>query len=91
MLAYASCIHKDTYFFEHLILSPGKDWLDRQLGPGSQDPQHKTLFHRYSLQFLLAKAGFESVSIQAPMRLLKFLGPIQPQIGGQIFCVAKKK
>lgn len=55
---------------------------------GVMDPQHKTLFHRYSLEFLLRKSGFKHVSIQAPMRSLKFLGPLQPHIGGQIFCVA---
>ncbi len=55
---------------------------------GVMDPQHKTLFHRYSLHFLLKKSGFKDVSIQAPIRSLKFLGPLQPHIGGQIFCVA---
>lgn len=56
---------------------------------GVMDPQHKTLFHRYSLQFLLRKSGFKEVRIQAPIRSLKFLGPLQPHIGGQIFCVAR--
>lgn len=58
---------------------------------GVQDPQHKTLFTRYSLQFLLARAGFVVEKSQAPIRSLAFLGPLQPQIGGQLLCVAKPK
>jgi 2-polyprenyl-3-methyl-5-hydroxy-6-metoxy-1,4-benzoquinol methylase len=55
---------------------------------GIRDPQHKTLFTKYSLDFLLRKAGFSSATFQAPMRSLSFLGPLQPQIGGQILCIA---
>jgi len=57
---------------------------------GVQDDQHKTLFSRYSLRFLLSKVGFDCVVLKAPLRSLGGLGPLVPQIGGQIVCVAKK-
>ena len=56
---------------------------------GVQDPQHKTLFTKYSLAFLLKKSGFSDINLQAPIRKLSFLGALQPQIGGQILCTAK--
>lgn len=57
---------------------------------GVQDPQHKTLFTKYSLKFMLEKSGFNQNSIKAPMRALGFLGPLQPQIGGQILVKASR-
>ena len=55
---------------------------------GVTDPQHKTLFSKYSLKFLLSKVGFQKIALSAPMRSLKKLGPLQPQCGGQILAVA---
>lgn len=56
---------------------------------GVNDPQHKTLFSRYSLEFLLNRAGYSTVNTKAPMRILSFLGAMQPNLGGQILCVAR--
>jgi len=55
---------------------------------GAQDPQHKILINRYRLKFLLSRAGLKCTQIRAPMRTLIPLGPLQPQIGGQIICLA---
>jgi 2-polyprenyl-3-methyl-5-hydroxy-6-metoxy-1,4-benzoquinol methylase len=57
---------------------------------GASDPQHKILFTKYSLAFLLDRSGFRKVTSQAPMRALSFLGRFQPQIGGQLLAVAEK-
>lgn len=56
---------------------------------GATDPQHKVLFTKYSLDFLLNRVGFRSNYMSAPMRSLSFLGALQPQVGGQILCVAE--
>ena len=85
----------------HSILAPGgvlvattpktASW-ERFYNPknwsGVRDPQHKTLFSKYSIRFMLEKVGFSEIRIQAPLRSLEFLGPLQPQIGGQILCLA---
>jgi 2-polyprenyl-3-methyl-5-hydroxy-6-metoxy-1,4-benzoquinol methylase len=55
---------------------------------GVQDPQHKVLFTKYSLRFLLRKVGLSVFLVKAPMRSLTFLNGLQPQIGGQLLCVA---
>ena len=58
---------------------------------GAKDPQHKTLFHSYSLTYLLQKTGFKVKLLKAPLRSF---GPLKwklPQIGGQLFCLAEKK
>lgn len=57
---------------------------------GVQDPQHKVLFSKYSLSFILSRVGFNVEKLSAPIRKLKFLGPLSPQVGGQIYCVATK-
>jgi 2-polyprenyl-3-methyl-5-hydroxy-6-metoxy-1,4-benzoquinol methylase len=54
---------------------------------GVADPQHKTLFTKYTLSVLLRRAGFRIISLRAPLRRLSFLGSLQPQIGGQTMCV----
>lgn len=59
-----------------------RDWS------GVRDTQHKVLFTKYSLRFLMGKCGFTNVELQAPFRSLSFLGPLQPQIGGQMLAVA---
>jgi 2-polyprenyl-3-methyl-5-hydroxy-6-metoxy-1,4-benzoquinol methylase len=56
---------------------------------GVRDEQHKTLFTRYSLKFLLSKVGLEPSILKAPLRSLGGLSPLTPQVGGQIICVAK--
>ena len=58
---------------------------------GVTDEQHKVLFTRYSLNFLLSRVGISTVKMTAPMRSLAFLGPLQPHIGGQILCKAALK
>jgi 2-polyprenyl-3-methyl-5-hydroxy-6-metoxy-1,4-benzoquinol methylase len=78
----------------HLILTtPNLMSWERYYKPmdwsGAKDPQHKTLFTKYSLDFLLKRVGFSLSNIRAPMRSLSFLGKLQPQIGGQIFCIAR--
>lgn len=55
---------------------------------GVRDVQHKTLFTRYSLRFILSKADLQVAMIKAPLRSLGGLSPLTPQIGGQIVCVA---
>ena len=57
---------------------------------GVTDNQHKVLFTRYSLNFLLNRCGFTKNKLIAPMRALSFLGPLQPQIGGQMLIIAQK-
>jgi len=78
----------------HLVLTTPNvnSWeclLNPQSWSGVRDPQHKTLFTKYSLEFLLKKSGFSQLSISAPIRKLSFLGPMQPQVGGQILCTAR--
>lgn len=58
---------------------------------GVLDEQHKTLFSRYSLKFLLSKVDLQCELLKAPVRSLGGFGPLVPQIGGQIVCVAKPK
>lgn len=77
----------------HLVLTtPNTLSWERRLRPrtwsGASDPQHKTLFHQYSLEFLLQRCGLSVQSLQAPLRKLSFLGPLIPDIGGQMLCVA---
>lgn len=57
---------------------------------GVRDEQHKTLFTRYSLKFLLSKAGLQSDLMKAPLRSLGGLSSWTPQIGGQIVCRASR-
>lgn len=57
---------------------------------GVRDEQHKILFNQYSLKFTLSRAGFKTAVLNAPIRKLTFLGPLQPNFGGQIFCQASK-
>lgn len=62
-------------------------WSKPQSWSGARDPQHLTLFNRYSLAFLLERCGFQVQTLAAPMRSLDFLGPVAPNIGGQILAV----
>lgn len=75
-----------------IITTPNLGSWERLANPngwsGVTDEQHKVLFTRYSLSFLLSKVGLAVEQIAAPMRSLAFLGPIQPHIGGQILCKA---
>jgi len=76
-----------------VLTTPNVNSWQRLLKPngwsGATDDQHKTLFGTYSLGFLLKRMGFEVATMRAPLRSLSFLGPMQPQVGGQIFCVAR--
>jgi 2-polyprenyl-3-methyl-5-hydroxy-6-metoxy-1,4-benzoquinol methylase len=78
-----------------VLTTPNTSSWERLLNPtgwsGAQDPQHKILFTKYSLQFLLDRLGLKVISISAPVRSLAFLKKLQPHIGGQILCVAKRK
>lgn len=75
-----------------IITTPNLASWERFLKPDSWsgviDEQHKVLFSRYSLNFLLNRVSLSANTIEAPMRSLSFLGPFQPQIGGQILCKA---
>lgn len=51
---------------------------------GAQDIEHKILFSKYSLEFLLERAGFSKIQTKAPLRSLKKLSYIAPQVGGQL-------
>lgn len=78
----------------HLVLTtPNLMSWERYARPqswsGVRDEQHKTLFTRYSLKFILSKVGLETITLKAPLRSLGGLSPLTPQIGGQIICVAK--
>jgi 2-polyprenyl-3-methyl-5-hydroxy-6-metoxy-1,4-benzoquinol methylase len=69
-----------------LVLStPNTHSWERYLRPdawsGASDPQHKTLFSVYSLNFLTQRAGFVTKSIAAPIRSCPWI-PIA--LGGQI-------
>jgi 2-polyprenyl-3-methyl-5-hydroxy-6-metoxy-1,4-benzoquinol methylase len=66
-------------------------WLRPQHWSGATDPQHKILFCRYSLMFLLERSGFAVMSLRAPVRKLdRLIGRLAPQIGAQIICVARR-
>ena len=77
-----------------ILTTPNTMSLERMLRPktwsGATDPQHKVLFNKYSLEFLLERCGLETVNLRAPMRSLSFLGQASPQIGGQLVAVTKK-
>lgn len=77
-----------------VLTTPNVNSWERLMKPrtwsGSQDPQHRILFSRYSLAFLLEKAGFHDIQCSAPMRSLRALGKLQPHCGGQILCVATR-
>jgi 2-polyprenyl-3-methyl-5-hydroxy-6-metoxy-1,4-benzoquinol methylase len=55
---------------------------------GATDPQHKILFNRYALDFLLRRVGFKAEILRAPVRSLARAHIAHPQVGAQIFCVA---
>jgi 2-polyprenyl-3-methyl-5-hydroxy-6-metoxy-1,4-benzoquinol methylase len=77
-----------------VLTTPNTNSWERFANPqnwsGAKDPQHKTLFNCYSLQFLLEKTHLKPESLMAPMRSLNFLGSLQPHIGGQVLAVARK-
>jgi 2-polyprenyl-3-methyl-5-hydroxy-6-metoxy-1,4-benzoquinol methylase len=73
-----------------IITTPNVMSWERILRPtkwsGASDPHHKVLFSSYTLQFMLERRGFRVVGSTAPVRALKFLGGLAPNIGGQL-CV----
>lgn len=75
------------------LTTPNVQSLERMLKPdswsGAFDPQHRILFSRYSLDFLLRKTGLKTVQMLAPMRSLRWLPRwLQPPIGGQLLVQA---
>lgn len=85
-------LNQGGYLF---LTTPNSNSWERYVKPeswsGVQDPQHKILFTKYSLQFALKKIGFEILHLAAPIRKLGSLNGLIPDLGGQIFCVARKK
>lgn len=87
----------------HALLAPGgrlilttpniNSW-ERVARPGgwsgATDAQHRVLFSRYSLGFLVERCGFAAEVLKAPLRKLEFAGGMCPQIGAQIFCAARR-
>lgn len=76
-----------------IVTTPNVGSWERYVYPtswsGVKDPQHKVLFSRYSLNYLLQKSGLVAQSTTAPIRKLSFLGPLSPQMGGQLICHAR--
>ena len=77
------------------LTTPNVQSLERRLKPdtwsGAFDPQHRILFSRYSLTFLLRKTGLKTEQMLAPMRSLRWLPSfMQPPIGGQLLVQAKR-
>ena len=77
-----------------VLTTPNINSWERMANPrgwsGARDEQHKTLFNRYSLDFLLGKTHLMPTKIIAPIRSLSFMGPLQPHLGGQILTLARK-
>lgn len=77
-----------------IITTPNLGSWERFLKPASWsgviDEQHKVLFSRYSLNFLLNRVSLSADTLVAPIRSFSFLGPCQPQFGGQILCKASQ-
>ena len=76
-----------------IITTPNTNSWERILRPSSwsgvRDPQHKVLFNRHSLTFLLKQAGFRITFYNSPIRKLQFLGPLAPRIGAQMVVKAE--
>lgn len=76
-----------------ILTTPNINSWERFLHPtswsGCRDQQHKTLFNKYSLAFILERSGFQVLRQKSPVRAFSFLGILQPQMGGQIFCLAQ--
>lgn len=75
------------------LTTPNTQSLERLLNPegwsGAFDPQHRILFSKYSLGFLLRKTGLQAIQLRAPMRSLRWLPrAFQPPIGGQLLVQA---
>jgi 2-polyprenyl-3-methyl-5-hydroxy-6-metoxy-1,4-benzoquinol methylase len=77
-----------------VLTTPNSNSWERLLKPhtwsGARDPQHLTLFSKYSLGFLLRKCDMQPTLMCAPVRKLGPLSNLFPHIGGQIFTVAQK-
>lgn len=78
-----------------ILTTPNANSWERLLRPttwsGAHDKQHKTLFTRYSLAFILDRSGFVPTKLIAPVRKLARLGALVPGVGAQIFVVCQKK
>lgn len=77
-----------------VLTTPNTASWERLLRPrswsGATDPQHKCLFNRYSLQFLVDRAGLQPELTQAPIRKLGGLNRWFGRWGGQILLVASR-
>ena len=77
-----------------IVTTPNTNSWERWLRPhswsGVRDPQHKILFTKHSLSFLLQKTGLKPVQLKAPVNKLSFLGKLAPPIGAQLLCQAQK-
>lgn len=76
------------------LTTPNTQSLERLLKPrtwsGAFDPQHRILFSKYSLDFLLYKTGLKTLQLRAPMRSLRWLPRwLEPAIGGQLLAQAR--
>ena len=77
-----------------VLTTPNVNSWERVLKPngwsGVIDPQHKTLFNKYSLNYILGKVGFDERFIEAPIRKFASLNRLLPDIGGQLVCIASR-
>lgn len=76
------------------LTTPNTQSLERWMNPkswsGAFDPQHRILFSKYSLGFLLKKIGLQTIQLGAPMHSLRWLPKaVQPHIGGQLLVQAR--
>ncbi len=77
------------------MTTPNIQSLERFRNPkgwsGAHDPQHRILFSKYSLAFLLARTQFKVQTLKAPLQSLSFLPPmLQWDLGGQLLVKASK-
>lgn len=77
-----------------VLTTPNVNSWERLIKPnawsGVVDQQHKTLFNKYSLNYILKKAGFDERFIEAPIRKFSSLNRMLPDIGGQLVCIASR-
>ncbi|NRA46834.1 MAG: class I SAM-dependent methyltransferase [Oligoflexales bacterium] len=77
-----------------VLTTPNVNSWERLVKPnhwsGVIDPQHKTLFNKYSLDYILRKVGFEVQTLEAPIRKLSAFNKVMPSIGGQLVCIANR-
>lgn len=80
---------------ELYLTTPNTQSLERYRNPkhwsGAHDPQHRILFSKYSLNFLLTRCQFKVQTMRAPLQSLSFLPKLlQWDLGGQLLVKASK-